>query len=445
MDKITISDHKPEWEKLFIAEAEKIKSRIKYSKIYIDHVGSTAVSGLASKPIIDILINLSDWSKISEILNQLLKLDYEIEENCSDAPRIFLTKYSSNNYHIHICEPQSRWARDMIIFKNELLSDKELCEEYEKLKKNLADKYSENKKEYIKGKKQFIEERLRKAENEFGVDRLLSHQKAESNKAEKLQIYMMITQFIIALVAAISAYRNENNILFGLAFFGFLLIILWFYLSQSQQKHRSAGDHARRAALLISGLNMKPSPGQILYIVDMFSVTINSTNLRREENHFSTREAPSYKRLIEMIEESSYWTSSLQKASSKVMILILFILIAITFGVVGAAIASFKTDSLITLSRAIIAIMIFVISSDALGLLLGYKNSANAINEIFKRVEVASIKGHLESDALLLMSDYNAIIDKAPPTLPFVYNFIQIKLNKKWQLYIEEKKSKYHS
>jgi len=34
----------------------------------------------------------------------------------------------------------------------------------------------------MKGKKLFIEERLRKSENEFGVDKLLSHQKAESNK-----------------------------------------------------------------------------------------------------------------------------------------------------------------------------------------------------------------------------------------------------------------------
>ena len=65
----------------------------------------------------------------------------------------------------------------------------------------------------MKGKKLFIEERLRKSENEFGVDKLLSHQKAESNKAESLQIYLMIIQFLIATVAATSAYINENKIL----------------------------------------------------------------------------------------------------------------------------------------------------------------------------------------------------------------------------------------
>jgi len=439
VEKVTISEHQSDWRKLFKAESEKIKSTLKCTKTYIDHIGSTAVTGLAAKPIIDILISLNDWKKIDEVVDQLLQLGYSVVDDCPEVPRFFLTKYGSINYHVHVCQPQSRWARDMRIFKYELLLDKELCQEYARLKKSLAEKYSENKYEYMKGKKNFIEERLRKSENEFGVDRLLSHQKAESNKAENLQIYMMITQFLIATVAAVSAYVNDNKILFGLAILGFLLIILWFYLSQSQQRHRSAGDHARRAVLLISGLDMKPSPGQMLHITSLFNVAIDSTNSRREEEHFLSREKPSYKRLIEMIEESSYWTSYLQKVSSKVMTFILFILTAITFSVVGAAIASFQTDSLITLSRAIIAIMIFVISSDALGLLLGYKNSANAINEIFKRVEVASIKGYLESDALLLMSDYNAIIEKAPPTLPFVYNFIHLNLNKRWQSYTEEK------
>lgn len=440
MEKITISEYQSDWGKLFIAESEKIKSTLKCSKVYIDHVGSTAVAGLAAKPIIDILISLNNWDDIDEVVEKLTQLGYRVEDNCPEVPRFFLTKYYSKSFHIHVCQPQSRWARDMKIFKDELLLDKKLCKDYASLKKILAEKHSENKYEYMKGKKLFIEERLRKSENEFGVDKLLSHQKAESNKAENLQIYLMIIQFLIAAVAATSAYINENKTLFGLAILGFILIILWFYINQSQQKHRSAGDHARRAVLLISGLDLKPSPSQLLQITSLFKVEITSINSRREEEHFLSREEPSYKRLIEMIEESSYWTSYLQKVSSKVMIFIITILAAITFCIFGAAIVSFQSDSLITLSRAIIAIMLFVISSDVLGLLIGYKNSASAIDDIFKRVEVASIKGYSKSDALLLMSDYNAIIEKAPSTLPFVYKFIHVSLNRRWQTYIEEKK-----
>ena len=215
--------------------------------------------------------------------------------------------------------------------------------------------------------------------------------------------------------------------------------MIWFFLSQGQQRHRSAGDQARRAVLLISGLNAIPSAGQNLRISDKFNVAITKETLRREEDHFSTREKPSYKRLVEMIEESSYWTCYLQKTSAKVMWVLLSILVIAICLVTGAAITSFNSNNLISLSRVMIALMIFVISTDALGLLLSYKNAASSIGEIFSRVESISVKGYLESDALLLMLDYNSAIEKAPTTLPLVYKFIQKKLNKKWRVYSEEK------
>ena len=216
-------------------------------------------------------------------------------------------------------------------------------------------------------------------------------------------------------------------------------MLWWLYLSQEQQKYRTAGDQARRAVLLISGLDMKPSAGQKLRISEGFHAVISSNTLRREESHFATREVPSYKRLAEMIEESSYWTRALQRISAKVMVGILFFLAAVVFVAGGAAIASLDSDGLISISRAMIAIMIFVISSDALGLLLSYKSSASTIDEVFTRVEGAAARSYSESDILLLMSDYNAAIERAPATLPGVYKFSQKKLNRRWQAYMEAK------
>lgn len=83
--------------------------------------------------------------------------------------------------------------------------------------------------------------------------------------------------------------------------------------------------------------------------------------------------------------------------------------------------------------------MVFIISTDALGLFLSYKNAASSIEEIFARVESISAKGYHESDALLLMLDYNSAIEKAPATLPSIYNLVQKRLNKKWGIYSEAK------
>lgn len=442
MNTVIISEYSDSWAEHFSKESKLIESVVSCTKIYIDHVGSTSVKGLPSKPIVDILISISDWSVVDCLVDELREVGYHVNEKCDYVPRYFLTKYASDgsgSYHVHICKPHSRWGRDMLVFKNELASDETLAKAYADLKKKLANIYHYDVEAYGVGKKDFIEGRLREIDGEFGINRLLSHQRAESNRAEKLQLLMMLTQLLIAIIAAFSVYSNNNKYLFVYAIAGFGLMLFWFYLSQGQLSHRSAGDQARRAVLLMSGLEMEPSAGQQLRISDGFRVAISPEMIRREEDHFATREAPSNKRLVEMIEESSYWTRDLHSKSYGVMAVLLFAFVAMVFGAGGAAVASLESDNLISLSRVMIAIMVFVISSDALGLLLAYRSSASTIDEIFKRVEAVAARGYGKPDVLLLMSDYNAALERAPITLPWVYKFSRAGLNRRWQAYIEAK------
>ncbi len=442
VNKVELSAYDFCWSNKFLEESKKIKNAVNFTTIYIDHVGSTSVKGLSSKPIIDILVSLCDWGAITRLVDELVKLGYEIDERCDDTPRFFLKKYNetnSDNYHIHICEPNCQWGRDMLVFKNELITNTDFANQYVGLKKELVEEHSGDIESYMKGKKIFIENKLLEVNSEFGVDRLLSYQRVESNKAENIQIGMMIVQLAISILAVISIFLSDGRCLFWLAIIGFILMVVWFFLSQTQQRCRSAGDQARRVILLISGLNILPSAGQSLRINDSFNAEITRNTLRREEDHFATREKPGYKRLVEMIEESSYWTCHLQKTSANFMSAILFLLATIIFVVTGFAISSLNSNELISFSRAMIALMIFIVSTDVLGLMISYRNASSSIGEIFRRVEEISAKGYLTSDALLLMADYNSAIEKAPATLPYVYDFCQKKLNRKWRNYSEVK------
>lgn len=110
---VNISEYSPSWVDQFSREADSIRSAIKCAKFYIDHVGSTAVKGLAGKPIVDILISLSDWSAAGALVAELEDLGYDINEKCDDVPRYFLTKYSADgceDFHVHICEPGCHWG-----------------------------------------------------------------------------------------------------------------------------------------------------------------------------------------------------------------------------------------------------------------------------------------------------------------------------------------------
>lgn len=423
-------------------EAEEIQKIVPDIDIYIDHVGSTSVKGLPSKPIIDLLISLPEWGHAELVVEALQRSGYCVSEKCEDTPRYFLVKYLPDNsacFHVHMCEPNRRWGREMLIFKDELSCNHQLAKDYADLKRRLATVYKNDVQAYILGKRDFIEGRLRMRENEFSVNQLLTRQRAESNEAEHLQVKMIMAQLFLSLIAAASVYSNDNKYLFVAAALGFFSVLLWLRCSQKQQRHRSAGDQARRAVLIISGLGKELSPGQKLRITDGFSVQNEALPVRREEDHFASRESPGYKRLAEMIEESSYWTLDLQKCSAKVMGVIMSAVMLMILIAFGAAIASFKSDNLVSLSRAILAIMVFLISSDSLGLLLAYKSSAVTIDEIFKRVEIAAARGFKDSDVLLLMSDYNAAIERAPTPLPGVFGLRNKHLSQRWRAYIEAK------
>jgi GrpB-like predicted nucleotidyltransferase (UPF0157 family) len=57
---VTIVDYDPRWPQLFRAEEQRIRSLLGARALAIEHIGSTAVPGLAAKPVIDILLVVAD-------------------------------------------------------------------------------------------------------------------------------------------------------------------------------------------------------------------------------------------------------------------------------------------------------------------------------------------------------------------------------------------------
>jgi len=59
-DRIQLVDYDPEWPELFGREADSIRAVLGNRVLRIDHTGSTSVPGLVAKPIIDMLLVVSD-------------------------------------------------------------------------------------------------------------------------------------------------------------------------------------------------------------------------------------------------------------------------------------------------------------------------------------------------------------------------------------------------
>lgn len=431
------------WAAICSAEIEAIRSLISPARAYIDHVGSSAVPGLDGKPVIDLLVALTNWNERHSAATSLETAGYTREDVDDASPRCFFVRQSPGgsvtSIHLHLVPLDSPFGRDMIVFRDSLIGDVELARRYIALKRQLASDHPNDLDGYTAGKSEFVAQVLRDAAGTFSNDRLLTHQRAELNKAQRYQNFAFASQIGVAVVAALSVYSNNNSALLTLAIVGFIVAFMWFALARKQRAHRSAGDQARRVVLLASGLGEKFSAEQRLRLFDKFTVPIVSDALVRDEAYFASRAAPGYRRLAELIEESAYWTRELQAASAAILQTALLILGIIMVLALWLALPVLPSDATISMARVLVAVLVFLLSSDLLGAIFAHREAASSIGEILQRTETAAARGYPAADVLLLMSDYNAAVESAPLVVPGVFKLRHSSLTKRWRAYLENK------
>jgi GrpB-like predicted nucleotidyltransferase (UPF0157 family) len=128
----------------------------------IEHVGSTAIPGLAAKPVIDMVAAVHDVSLIEEIAEKLAPLGYTAWHS-TPGRRTLQRRDDRGNAteHLHIVALDSREWRNQIRFRDLLRAEPTLRIEYEKLKFELADRY-EDTQDYSEAKSSFIQGLLEK-------------------------------------------------------------------------------------------------------------------------------------------------------------------------------------------------------------------------------------------------------------------------------------------
>lgn len=433
------------WMRIYSAEVEAIRAAITPARAFIDHVGSTAIAGLDSKPVIDLLVELIDWEEADAVVATLANLGYCQESIHNESPRRFLQKSLNKNgaaeaINLHLTPRNSAWGSNMLLFRDELIGDGRLASRYTALKRQLATDHPNDLDAYTAGKSDFVQHVLRTAAGAFSNDRLLTHQRAELDRAQCYQNFSLAAQLCVAVVTAVSVYSNENGSQLNFALLAFLLAGLWFGLARRQRAHRAAGDQARRVVLLASGLGEHFSAEQRLRIFDKFTVSIHGKTLVREESYFASRAAPGFRRLTELIEESAYWTRDLQQASAASLQLALIGIGLLMAGVLWTSLPSMSTDAGLSLARVLVALLVFLLSSDVIGAMFAHREAASTIGEILQRAETAAARNYPDADVLLLMSDYNATVESAPFALPGIFRLRRTVLLRRWRSYLENKR-----
>ena len=163
-DYLELVYHSSKWQYEFEKEANLIKEVLGDSFVEIYHIGSTAVEGLKSKPIIDILAVVSSIDKLDSIESSFHNLGYESKGEHGIKDRRFCVKREDNKrkVHLHMYELNHAEIERHVKFRDILRENASIRIDYEVLKKNLLEQFQENRVQYTEGKTEFINRILNK-------------------------------------------------------------------------------------------------------------------------------------------------------------------------------------------------------------------------------------------------------------------------------------------
>ena len=168
MDEVVIVEYNPNWKLLFQEEVVQIRKVLNANLITrIEHFGSTAIPGLAAKPIIDLLVGVSSLRQAKrDTVSPLESLGYAYWRDNPNPHRMFFVKglppNSPRTHHIHMVEPDSiLWER--LLFRDYLCKNRDEAARYERLKRNLAQRFKSDREAYTAGKAEYIKSVMQKA------------------------------------------------------------------------------------------------------------------------------------------------------------------------------------------------------------------------------------------------------------------------------------------
>lgn len=100
--KIRIVEYDPRWPEMFAREAERIRAALGDRALRIEHAGSTAVAGLAAKPVIDVVLVVADSREESAYASVLEAAGHRllIREPEWYEHRMFKSPQPETNLHV---------------------------------------------------------------------------------------------------------------------------------------------------------------------------------------------------------------------------------------------------------------------------------------------------------------------------------------------------------
>lgn len=155
---VRVVPYDPAWRSLFVAEVARLAPILAAHglSLRLEHTGSTAVPGLAAKPILDILAGWEIESARGAAIEALAAAGYQYRGESGIPGRDFFRRGQPRQYHVHLTRVGSAFWEDHLTFRDFLRAKPDVADAYAALKRELAGRYPTEREAYIEGKTAFV-------------------------------------------------------------------------------------------------------------------------------------------------------------------------------------------------------------------------------------------------------------------------------------------------
>ena len=161
---IELADYDPAWPGLFAREARRIRATLRERALRIEHVGSTAVPGLAAKPIIDIVLVVPDTTDEGAYVPLLEAIGYTFRGREPEWFEHRLLRHDVPTVNLHVFPPRCTEVDRMLAFRAHIRLDDEDRQLYESTKVALSEREWPTVQDYADAKDDVVAEIMSRVE-----------------------------------------------------------------------------------------------------------------------------------------------------------------------------------------------------------------------------------------------------------------------------------------
>jgi GrpB-like predicted nucleotidyltransferase (UPF0157 family) len=151
--RVEIVPYDPAWPEQFAELGRELRAGLGDIALRIDHVGSTAVPGLAAKPIIDVQVSVAAFEPLAAFKQPLERLGYVFRaDNPERTKRYFREPQGRRRTHVHVRRAGSFSEQWALLFRDYLRAHPEEAAGYEAVKRRLAIQFEDDRHAYTDAK-----------------------------------------------------------------------------------------------------------------------------------------------------------------------------------------------------------------------------------------------------------------------------------------------------